>query len=119
MGNGEPWTVVGVIDDQRTAEAVPTGPEVFVLYRQVESVGSQPALVIRTAGDPMSDAPFARALVRGLQPDLAIGSILTLEDRFECDPREPSGGTPSCSSDWRPWVWRLLAWDSTVSSRRV
>ncbi len=82
MGNGEPWTVVGVIEDQRTAEAVPTGPEVFVSYRQVESVGSQPALVIRTAGDPMSYAPFARVLVRELQPDLAIGSILTLEDRL-------------------------------------
>ena len=82
MGNGEPWTVVGVIDDQRTAEAVPTGPDVFVSYRQVESVGSQPALVIRTAGDPMSYAPFARSLVRELQPDLAIGSILTLQDRL-------------------------------------
>jgi len=80
--HGDTWTVVGVIDDPRTAEATPTGPELFVSHTQVESVGSQPALVIRTAGDPMAYAPLARALVRELQPDLAIGSIVTLDQRL-------------------------------------
>ena len=80
--HGDSWTVVGVIDDPRAADAAPTGPELYVSYRQAGSVGSQPALVIRTAGDPMSYAPLARTLVRELQPDLAIGSIMTLDERL-------------------------------------
>ncbi len=79
---GNTWTVVGVVRDQRTADAVSTGPELFVSSRQVDSVGSQPALVIRTTGDPMQYAPLARGIVRQLQPDLAIGSIQTLEERL-------------------------------------
>jgi putative ABC transport system permease protein len=70
--------VIGVVGSVR--EMGPTedpSPAIYRAHRQ-DPVG-QLHLVIRTAGDPLALAGVASAAVRGIDPNLAVGEVRTME----------------------------------------
>ena len=76
------WTVIGVVDDTRTADGSRAGPEVFVLTRQWGVLdGGDPVVTVRTAGDPLDLVPVMRGIVRDIDPALALGEVTTMEER--------------------------------------
>jgi putative ABC transport system permease protein len=54
------------------------GPFAPTMYRPSIQIG-RASLVIRTSGDPMTIAPAARAVIRGVDKDQAIASVLSME----------------------------------------
>ncbi|MFL5580640.1 MAG: ADOP family duplicated permease [Gemmatimonadaceae bacterium] len=80
-----PWmTVVGVVEDvHRQALSKAPRPTYYILDTQFPRMVGQAentmTLVVRTAGDPAPLAGPARAIVRALDPELAIGSVRTLD----------------------------------------
>jgi putative ABC transport system permease protein len=76
--------VIGVIEDVNfgaTADTVQ--PEMYRTPRQIESgfEFDQAAVLIRTAGAPLRLAPTLRALVGEIGPSVALGPVMTMEDR--------------------------------------
>lgn len=86
------WEIVGVVDDMKqgglqtagfvtTADTAP--PEMFSSYRQFGQMRLDTAFfVVRTAGDPSTQAPALRAIVRDQAPALVLDSVMTMEDRL-------------------------------------
>jgi putative ABC transport system permease protein len=85
-----PWsTVVGVVDDIRVgALEAPAPPIVFVPHLQT-TTATMSSFVVRTSGDPYAVVPLVREAVRSLDPELAITSVTTLEEKLskEIGPR--------------------------------
>jgi putative ABC transport system permease protein len=76
--------VVGVIDDVTYGESGDAAqPETYVSTSQLEKglLFEEPALLVRTAGPPAGMIPTLRALVRALGPSVALGPVVTMEDR--------------------------------------
>ena len=76
--------VVGVVENIRSGamtEAVQ--PEIFMSTHQLSSgfQFDQPAIVVRTFGDPATIAPILRSIVREQDPSAALESVMTMEDR--------------------------------------
>jgi putative ABC transport system permease protein len=77
-------TVIGVIEDVNygtTADTVQ--PEIYMTTKQVESgfAFDEAAILIRTTGAPMRLVPTLRGLARELGPSVALGPVMTMEDR--------------------------------------
>lgn len=72
------WEIVGVVDNVRSADTSPVGPEMFVPADQwLDSrPGGHPVLALRTVGPPAELAPILRSLVADIDPTLALGKIL-------------------------------------------
>jgi predicted permease len=81
-GNGpkSPWmTVVGMVGDvKHYGLERPMRPGVYVPL--VQRPSSTMSVVIRTPGDPAAFTPTARALVREMDPDLALYRVQTMEE---------------------------------------
>src|SRR5262245_20782543 len=79
------WEVVGVVVDMRQdGVQAPSQPEVFALLKQLApgAVRSfDPILVVRTASDPSAYVASLRAIVRRAAPEIAVDSVMTMEDR--------------------------------------
>ncbi len=79
-----PWmTVVGVVDDvHRASLSTPPRPTYYVLDRQfAPMIGQATAnmtIVMRTTGDPEQLTRAARAVIAGLDPDIAVANLRTL-----------------------------------------
>ena len=96
-----PWQVAGVVDDMRQGglsgqPADPFGgvaaapqPELFQSYRQTTGTVTEIALVVRTSGDPVPLMPIVRSIVRAEAPNLAIGSMMTMDDRVVASLAKP------------------------------
>jgi putative ABC transport system permease protein len=86
------WTVVGVVEDVRQGAMVdPPQPEVYVSYPQ-HGPGfrpSRPILLVRTAGSPQLLAPLLRALVREQDPQIALDSVMTMENQLSVGLAQP------------------------------
>ena len=88
--NGENWvTVVGIVGDVKAfgldRDAV---AQVYLPLRQIGGIGGR--VVVRMAGDPAAAAAAIRDAVRGVDPDLPIENVRTLDeirDRFLARPR--------------------------------
>ncbi|MHA7632908.1 ABC transporter permease [Corallococcus sp. M7] len=78
LGNGAfGGRVVGVVANLATEGlAAPAAPEVYVPYEQARTTDM--VLVLRTTGEPLALAGAVRAEVRGLDANLAVGSLRTL-----------------------------------------
>ncbi|NRD47845.1 ABC transporter permease, partial [Corallococcus exiguus] len=78
LGNGAfGGRVVGVVANMATEGlAAPAAPEVYVPYEQTRTTSM--TLVLRTTGEPLALAGAVRAEVRGLDANLAVGSVRTL-----------------------------------------
>ena len=79
VGNGQEFTVVGVVADVRSsalnADPYPT------MYRSSNAViWPTMDVVLRTAGDPLSALPGARQRLREIDPDLPMSSVRSMED---------------------------------------
>lgn len=88
FGEGKPdGEVVGIIDDMRQGDVTDDRtPEIFASYRQMANLPKRiPSaslfVVLRTAGDPLSQVAMLRAAVREQDPMLAIDSVMTMEER--------------------------------------
>jgi putative ABC transport system permease protein len=73
-------TVVGVVGDvlheRLNREAY---PQIYLAFEQFPERSM--VLVARTAGDPMTTVPAVRRAIAGLDPDLPLADVSTLEDR--------------------------------------
>lgn len=75
---GIPWTIVGVIGDERFhGLSADTEPAVYAPLAQAPQ--NSATLLVRTAGDPLSLAPSIRTQLRDIDPQLALHGIETLE----------------------------------------
>jgi predicted permease len=79
-GRSAPWmTVVGMVGDVRHYGLErPMRPGVYI--PMVQSPNTTMAVVIRTVGDPAAFTPTARGLVRGMDPDLALYQVRTMDE---------------------------------------
>jgi putative ABC transport system permease protein len=80
--------VVGVVGNVRhfglASEPV---PEVYIPHAQVPNAGM--TVVLRTAGDPLAVAGPVRAALRELDPSLAAGTFVPLEDQLSSSVAQP------------------------------
>jgi ABC-type antimicrobial peptide transport system permease subunit len=85
FGQGKPdCDVVGVVEDMRQGDVTDAETaEIFASYRQMPNRLANASLIVvmRTAGEPTAAVPSFRAVVRDLDPKLAIDSVMTMEDR--------------------------------------
>ena len=79
----QPFHVVGVVDDVRSADGTAVGPEMFVPQPQwtESNIGGDPVIALRTIGPPHEIAPVVRSIIAGIDPTLALGKVATMEDR--------------------------------------
>ncbi|MGE4055244.1 MAG: ABC transporter permease, partial [Vicinamibacterales bacterium] len=79
------WEVVGVVKDMRQDIKAPTQPELFASIRQITidstNLGFDPIFVMRTELDPIGYVPMLQSLLAAEAPELAVDSVMTLEDR--------------------------------------
>ena len=77
-GQGPSFTVVGVVADARQSLLdAPIRPEFFI--SAARNPGGSFSLVVRTDGDPAALAAPIRAVVRELDPELALANVQPLE----------------------------------------
>jgi putative ABC transport system permease protein len=78
------WQVVGVVGDMRQGPVTePQTPEVFVSYRQAATAWLRSSIffIIRSTGDPVAQVAQLRNAVREQDPNVALDSIMTMEER--------------------------------------
>jgi len=87
-----PWMqIVGVVGDVKQSLASESDVEMYVPYRQADSVLPvfELSLVVRTAGDPLAQANSIRALVHGIDANQPITGIQTMEENVSQSIAEP------------------------------
>ena len=87
-----PWMeIVGIVADVKQSLASESSTEMYVPYRQADKVlpVSAMSIVVRTSGDPLTQANSIRALVHGLDPDQPITGIRTMEENVSRSIAEP------------------------------
>ena len=77
------WEIVGVVDNVRSADTSPVGPEMFVPAAQWrdDRPGGNPVIALRTLGPPTELSPILRSIVADIDPTLALGKVATMEER--------------------------------------
>ena len=77
-GEGEPFTIVGVVRDvrHRTLRADPLG-QMFLSYQQFTP--RRMTVVLRTAADPAGVVPALRQHLAALDPNLPLSSVATMD----------------------------------------
>jgi len=87
-----PWMqIVGVVADVKQSLASESAAEIYVPYRQADSLLPVFALslVVRTAGEPLAQANSIRALVHGIDANQPITGIQTMEGNVSQSIAEP------------------------------
>jgi putative ABC transport system permease protein len=87
-----PWMqIVGIVADVKQSLASESAAEMYVPYRQADSVLPvfTLSLVVRTAGDPLAQANSIRALVHGIDANQPITGIQTMEGNISQSVAEP------------------------------
>jgi putative ABC transport system permease protein len=74
-----PYLVVGVVEDARQSVMAATPPQVYTAFYQQPLAGNAFLHVRTSSSDPLELAPAVTRLVRDIDPDLAPGSISSLE----------------------------------------
>ena len=79
-----PWlTIVGIVADVRQMGMdIPVKAEMYLPYRQIAThpwFGPRD-LVVRTSSDPMTVVAGVREVIRGVDPDQPVSSIVTMEE---------------------------------------
>ena len=83
-----PYTVVGVVDDALQSVMNPTPPQLYVAFHQ-QPLATNGFLQLRTLGPPLEAAPAVARVVRGLNPELALGSVNSLDALVEAEGVRP------------------------------
>jgi putative ABC transport system permease protein len=87
-----PWMeIVGIVADVKQSLASESAAEMYVPFRQADSVLPvfSLSLVVRTAGDPLAQANSLRALVHGIDANQPITGIQTMEQNVSQSIAEP------------------------------
>ncbi len=77
-GEPKPFEIVGVVDDERVGELDEEAAAV-VYHPYLQEPWTKLNLVVRTAGDPVGIVNAVRGEVRAIDPDLALYSVVTME----------------------------------------
>jgi predicted permease len=83
-----PYTVIGVVDDVRQSVMSETPPQLYLSFQQ-QPVVMNGFLQLRTMGRPLEAAPAVARVVRDMDPELALGSVNSLENLVEADGMRP------------------------------
>jgi putative ABC transport system permease protein len=89
---GEPWfEIVGIVGDMKQNLATDSAAEVYVPYRQANTIIPVFALsmVLRTAQDPHTEAAALRSAVHELNPDQPLVKLRTMEENIAASVAEP------------------------------
>lgn len=78
---GQDRTVIGVVETGKY-RSLGEAPSEFMYLPQRERFSSGMTLVARTAGDPRNVLREIRAIVRGMDPDLPLFDVQTMEDHM-------------------------------------
>ena len=84
--------IVGVVDDVHYGTVTdPVPPEIYQPAPQLSSgfAVDEPALLVRTAGDPVRFVPILRSIVREQDRSSALESVMTMEDRLQTSLSRP------------------------------
>jgi predicted permease len=84
---GEPYRVIGVVGDVRNLNQA-TDPRPTMYLSTTQSTPSSMALTIRTRND-LAVAPIVRRAVSGLDPQLAVYNVRTMESLLENASAQP------------------------------
>jgi len=75
------WTIVGVVETVRTRAVARTPePEIFIPFRQRPTRGM--SIVVHTDGDPSAFATDLRETIWGINPNMPISQVATLDEVF-------------------------------------
>ncbi|PYP83667.1 MAG: hypothetical protein DMG65_23880 [Candidatus Angelobacter sp. Gp1-AA117] len=80
-----PWMeIVGVIADVKQSLASESSSEMYVPYRQADQVlpVTTLSLVVRTAGDPLSQSDSLRSAVRNIDPNQPVTAIRSMDENI-------------------------------------
>jgi putative ABC transport system permease protein len=82
LGRRDDWrTIVGVVADiKNNGTDAPTGTELFVPRRQMQSFFYNMQLLLRTSGDPMSVLGAVRRTLADLDPTIPIAGVRTMDE---------------------------------------
>lgn len=88
VAEGEPWEVVGVVEDARRDPLAPGRPAVYFPHPQLAdpltAAGQRSlAVVVRAAGGRETLAPAVRAALAEVDPALPVASLASLEARLD------------------------------------
>ena len=83
-----PYTVVGVVDDALQSVMNPTPPQLYVAFQQ-QPLATNGFLQLRTLGPPLEAAPAVARVVRGMNPELALGAVNSLDALVEAEGVRP------------------------------
>lgn len=92
---GEPWEVIGVVDDVFHGGTMITRSEgeAFVSLHQAEQMPgfffSASVVAVRTAGDPGAVVPFLREAVSAASPGASIDEVMTMDARLSTMATQP------------------------------
>jgi predicted permease len=85
-GSERPWlTVVGVVGTlkEKQDEVVTTSDALYLFYAQpIRADLDQMTFVLRTRGEPASLLPAVRQTIRGIDRDVPVYDVATMEQRF-------------------------------------
>jgi putative ABC transport system permease protein len=87
-----PWMeVVGIVADVKQSLASESSTEMYVPYRQADALlpVTTMSMVLRTAGDPLTQANSLRVLAHGIDPSQPITGIRTMEQNVSRSISEP------------------------------
>jgi hypothetical protein len=84
------WEIVGVVEDVLTRSVTdPPQPEMFVSYRQLSVVHSDPFLVVRTRSNAAAATASIRSMISAEDPSAALDQIMTMEQRVMSSLTQP------------------------------
>jgi putative ABC transport system permease protein len=83
-----PYIVVGVVGDVMQSLMHPTPPQLYVAFDQ-QPLATNAFLQLRTRSLPGDAAPTVARIVRDMNPELALGSIQTLEEIVDAEGLRP------------------------------
>jgi putative ABC transport system permease protein len=82
---GVPWMeIVGVTADVKQSLATESSSEMYLPYRQADQVlpVATLSLVLRTAGDPLSQADSLRSVVHSIDPNQPVTAIRSMDENI-------------------------------------
>ena len=87
-----PWMeVVGVVGDVRPGLGLDPQAEMYLPFRQADQLLPvfQLSLILRTAGDPLSQVPALRSALAEIDPSQPLVKVRTMEDNMDASVAQP------------------------------
>ena len=82
-GNQQPWVEVVGVAVTHKYRALSEAATEFVYYPWAQSPANDTTLLVETSSDPAAAAAPLRAIVRGIDADMPVLSVRTMEDFFQ------------------------------------